>query len=90
MNNDKLYYVQNVERGYAMNSVFWWKHDDNGYTCDVRAAKKFTEHEANKLVKDRNKYRMYGTDYIDGLVQYHVDAQDLSAGRFKPHTMMGL
>lgn len=81
-----LYYIQNVERGYCGNSVYWWKEDDNGYTLDIRVAKKFTHDEAWKLVNGRNKYKMFLVSHIDKLVQHHIDIQDLNANRKIPWT----
>jgi hypothetical protein len=88
--SEQLYYIQNVERGFVGNSVQWWRHNGSGYTCDVRAARKFTEAEALNLVQDRLKYAMHRCEYIDGLVQHHIDMQDLRYSRLVPHTIADL
>lgn len=88
--SEQLYYIQNVERGFVGNSVQWWRWNGSGYTCDVRAAKKFTEAEALDLVKDRHKYAMHRCEYIDSIVQHHVDMQDLNQLHLVPHTIRDL
>lgn len=88
--SEPLYYLQNVERGYVGNSLQWWKWDNNGYTCDIRAAKKFTADEIKELTDGRKKYKGWKVDFIDNLVQHHIDMQDVRAGREKPHTVLGV
>ena len=90
MLNEELYYIQNVERGYVGNSVQWWKWNSNGYTCDLRAAKKFSESEALELIKDRNKYKMHRCKYVNGIIQHHVDSQDLTKSNLQPHSLDGM
>lgn len=86
----ETYYIENVERGTVGNSVQWWKWNNNGYTCDIRAARIFNEKDALELVKDRKKYKMHRTNYINSLVQYHVDMQDLNHASLIPHTLVGM
>lgn len=83
----KLYYIENRERGCVGNSVLWWAFNDNGYTCDIKAAKKFDEDEALELVRPDKKFMMHRVEHIDQLVQHHIDIQDLRAGRKEPHTL---
>ena len=83
---DNLFYLENKERGCVGNSIQWWKIGDSGYTCDIRAARKFTEDEVAEI-KIGNKFEAHLTDWIDKLVQYHVDVQDVRAGRMAPHTL---
>lgn len=88
--SEERFYVQNVERGYVGNSLQWWRFNDNGYTCDIRAAKKFTKQEAEELCVGRNKYAMWECGYIEKLVQHHIDMQDLRHDSLIPHTMIGV
>lgn len=84
---EKLFYLQNVERGFVGNSVQWYRQDGKGYVCDTRAAQKFTQEEADKMTAETKKYKAWPCELIDGLVQHHVDMQDLRAGRTRPWTM---
>jgi len=89
--SEELYYIENKDRGHVGNSILWWKWDDHGYTCDVRAAKKFSEKDALRAVADHSKYAMHRCKYIDSIVQYHIDFQDLHRSHtIIPHTLDGL
>lgn len=73
----KLFYIQDVSRGYVGNSLMWWKHDNCGYVCDIRKAKVFTEEEAIDLCKFADDLRMWDKDYIDERIQHHIDMQTI-------------
>ena len=73
--NERLYYVQDP-RSYVGNSMLWWKHDNRGYTCEIRKARVFTETE----IKDMDSIQFgekvaYPKHLIDGRIQHHIDMQ---------------
>lgn len=87
MAKKKQYYVRNKERGFVGNCCLWWQWDDNGYTCDIRAAKVFLDSELEGI-RGNPKYAIYEIGMINNLVQHHIDFQDLRAKRKVPHTML--
>lgn len=81
----KQFYVQRHGRGssdgqpsYVGNSMLWWKHDDNGYVCDIREARVWSDEDSARLIEeDRGfKYARWPKELIDGIVQHHIDIQD--------------
>ena len=86
-NTDTLYYVQNFSQGMVGNSMLWWKHDNCGYVCDVRKAKKFTKEEIDNMtsVIDGDK-KAWPVEMIDDLIQHHVDFQYCNDGNYQPKT----
>jgi len=87
--SDQMFYLQNVERGYVGNSVQWWKWNNCGYVCDIRAARKFTQDEINGF-NPGVKFKAWPVEQIDALVQHHIDMQDLRHGSTTPHSLDGL
>jgi len=78
----KEYYIQDI-RSYVGNSMIWWEKNNNGYVCDIRKARVFTEAQARKICSGRGKYartsqyhRMWPKDYIDKRIEHHIDMQD--------------
>ncbi len=73
--NHALYYVQDP-RSHVGNSMLWWKHDNCGYTCDIRNARVFTESEIKEMHSiisgDKKAFRK---EIIDGRIQHHIDKQ---------------
>ncbi len=72
--NEK-YYVQDA-RGNVGNSMLWWKHDNCGYTTDLREAKVFTVMEIAKMysIADGTK-KAWPKEYIDERIEHHIDMQ---------------
>lgn len=83
--SDELYYVQNSSRGMVGNSMLWWKHNNCGYVCDVRKARKFTKAEIDKMESVINgEKKAWPVVMIDELVQHHVDFQYCNSGNYQP------
>jgi hypothetical protein len=86
----ELFYLQC--RGVVGNSVLWWALNDQGYTCDIRCARVWTQEEidAKQL---RSFERVWPKELVDRVVQHHIDIQDLTyvdnIGRTAdyPHTL---
>ena len=74
----ELYYVENIERGVVGNCLLWWKKNNNGYVCDLKEAKKFSQEEAFDLCNSSpRKYRPWKASEIEKIIQHHVDIQSL-------------
>lgn len=70
------FYIQTT-MGFVGNSMMWWKHDNCGYSCDIRNARVFTESEAKLICpKNHRDKRMWPKRYIDERVAHHIDMQD--------------
>lgn len=66
--NKELFYVQTL--GYCGNACFWWKHNNKGYTVDIRQAKKFTKQEIiNRNLLNNQEYTIWSCEYIDKLIE---------------------
>ena len=71
----KKYYLQ-CNRGYVGNSVMWWAINDQGYTCDIRCARVWTQAEID--AKEMRSIDVpWEKETIERLVQHHIDFQDL-------------
>lgn len=66
------YYIQD-SRQVVGNSMVWWR--ESGYTCDLLQAKVFDKDEATRICDNRDTDKMWEKDYIDFLIQHHVDVQ---------------
>ena len=62
---EEKYYIRN--EGYLGNALMWWKEGNNGYTCDIRQAGKYTKEQAENIC-ERPQDTAYKCDYIDGLL----------------------
>ena len=62
---EEKYYIRN--EGYLGNALMWWKEGNNGYTCDIRQAGKYTKEQAENICK-RPQDTAYKCEYIDGLL----------------------
>jgi len=78
----QLFYIQD-RRNYVGNSMLWWEENNNGFFCDIRKARIFTEAEARKICRGRGRYartsrylKMWPKDYIDKRISHHIDMQD--------------
>lgn len=83
---EKQYYIRN--EGYLGNALLWWKFDNNGYTCDIRQAGKYSFEEAEEICR-RPQDTAYEVEYIDNLLESKkliIDCQyvDSSQQLFKP------
>lgn len=60
----EFYYIQ---YGYADNVAYWWKHNNQGYSCNLAEAKRFTEKEMKQVIHSPNqhKYKAWKCSYID-------------------------
>lgn len=70
------FYIQDT-RSYVGNSMLWWKEDNCGYVCDIRKAKVFGTREAEILCEHTDSFKMWPKDYIDTLIEHHIDMQDV-------------
>lgn len=73
---EELFYIQDKARGYVGNCMVWWKHNNQGYVCDIREAKVWTKEEAETRLQDQDDLRMWPKKYIDERVKHHIDMQD--------------
>ncbi len=64
---DKKYYIQN---GIVGNCILWWAKDDRGYTCEIEKAEQYTEEEADKRV--RHKEKKWPIDLVQACIIQHV------------------
>jgi hypothetical protein len=72
-----LYYLQ--VRGYAGNSLLWWKNGRHGYTADIKQAHVFTKEEAFAQAKVRPTEDFpWKKGYIDAHLQHHVNSETVS------------
>lgn len=71
---DQLYYLQ--VRGFAGNSLIWWRKGRCGYTADIQQAHVFTEAEAFAQQRCRpDEDSPWRKDYIDSILQHHVHCE---------------
>ena len=79
---NKEYYIERHASGRVGNCLLFWKRDDNGYVCDLKDARIFTEEEASELIeKDGGvKYTAWNKHELDIISAEHVDHQKLRDG----------
>ncbi len=79
MSGPRKYYVQRHGSGFVGNSLVWWRFDSNGYTCDLKKAKVWSEGGSADLIESDGgaKYTRWPKDQIDQIIQHHVDIQDV-------------
>ena len=72
---EQKYYVQDA-RSFVGNSMLWWKHNDCGYTPDLREAKVFSLLEVSRMhsIQDGTK-KAWPKEYIDARQEAHIDMQ---------------
>lgn len=75
---DELYYIQSL--GYVGNCLLWWKKGGSGYTCNLDDAGIFSMKEASALTS-REEDIFWPKDYVDSVVERHVDCQDLDPSK---------
>lgn len=73
----ELYYIQDA-RQFCGNSVFWWKPEGNGYTCDLDEAWKVTREKAESMTRHRPGVDVaWPVASIDAGTARHFDMQKL-------------
>jgi hypothetical protein len=72
----KTFYVQN---GTVENCMQWWKYDNCGYTCDIKHARIFAKDELREI--HFRQFAVWPKDYIDSLIEFHVDIQPVNLRR---------
>jgi len=73
------YYVERKASGYVGNCLLWWRHNNCGYTCDLKDAKIFEADDPKlKSIFNDEKYRLWDKEYIDYCATRHVDHQNLN------------
>ena len=70
----ELFYLQD-SRSFCGNDVFWWAHNNAGYTTDLRKAKVFTKDEAQRQHNCRETDIPWPKEYIDARTRPAVDMQ---------------
>lgn len=78
---DELYYLQNVRYGYFGNSPYWWEKNNSGYTPWLDEAKKFTNEEADKVIRSTqgsHEWKKWRVTEIDRTARRIADVQTLS------------
>ena len=85
---DRTKYVIVDKRLTCGNSVFFWCHDSQGYTLDLRMAGIYSKAKAEEICKNRESDVMFKYSDVLKLVQHHVDCQDLYRKEMpkEPHT----
>ncbi len=74
---DEMFYVQN---GYVGNSVSWWRLENNGYTCDLDKAQKYTRQQIlEQFVNGREEDRIWAASHVEQHIRQHVDSQYLDS-----------
>ena len=46
-----MFFLQNETAGYVGNSPLWWRDGGSGYTDNLNEAQKFTEKEADDIIR---------------------------------------
>lgn len=80
------YYIQNKDRGYLGNAIFFWKKGCNGYTVDLNQSEIFTEEEAAEICKgDPSKNKAWPVEYINSNkgIQKIIDSQYIDEKNIK-------
>jgi|GEM_PF-6036135 len=74
-----FYYIERHASGRVGNCLLFWKEGDNGYSCDISEARKFTRKEARELIiSDRNqKYTAWVGIFLDDISVMHINHQRL-------------
>lgn len=74
------------------NSVFFWRKNAMGYTCEFRGAHLFSKDDAIRIEKGGDKFKAFPYREVVKLVQHHIDFQDLYSEqlREKPHPLNNL
>lgn len=81
----KFYILQNLDRGFLGNSPCFWL-ERGGYGQWIDQARKFTEEEADKIIRSTSsshKFKKWDWDLIDQVGQRTVDIQDLPVNEFQ-------
>lgn len=76
VNIPEYYYIQ---QGYVGNMCYWWKANNQGYTCEIREAREFTKAEMSKIMDEdyKNKYTAWKCSYIKDNILAKVHAIDM-------------
>ena len=74
----RRYYIQNAKQ-YVGNSVLWWRPHGAGYTTNLKEAGTYIARDLEGL--HPKEHIPWPDDYVRTLVEQHVDAQKLSAGK---------
>ena len=71
------YYVENIQRGRVGNCLLFWRKGGHGYSCNLAEAEVFPEGSPllESLAEDKEKYRVWPKEYLDGNTVTHVDHQ---------------
>ena len=73
------YFLQNVGCGYAGDALIFWR-DGGGYSPNIDEAKKFTENEADSMIratKGSHNFRKWKIEDIQKASHRVVDLHDL-------------
>ncbi len=74
--NDELFYIQT--KGYVGNCILFWRLKDQGYTCHLSDAQKYTREEAESRCRP-GEDRMIPVSVVEGAASLMVDHQRLGA-----------
>jgi hypothetical protein len=72
----KKFYLQH--KGYCGNCLLWWKHNNCGYTCNIKEAKVFSEEEADAKCRQSDLLKKWDKEYIDAHAELHANIDTLN------------
>ncbi len=78
VNQNKVYYLQNVTAGYIGNSPLFWEKTGSGYTPNLDIAKLFSKKEAEEIIQttsSSHKFVMWHRDECLEASYRTVDSQ---------------
>lgn len=78
--NESLFFLQNQSMGYVGNFPYWWL-SSGGYGPVISEAKKFTEQEADSMIRsssDSHRFAKWPVDQVLGVACHVVDSQLLN------------
>jgi hypothetical protein len=78
-----LFFLQHGKQ-FVGNSPLWWA-DPSGYTTHINKAKRFTQDEAEQIIrstKSSHDFRMWEVPYVLAAATLQVDAQNLGTNPY--------
>jgi len=61
-----MYYIQNTDRGFLGNAIFFWGLGGRGYTADLNKAQKYTEEDARVIcLGNPEKNKAWPVEYLE-------------------------
>ncbi len=70
------YFIQRTGH-YWGNSVVWWRPKRAGYTCYLNDAGRYSEEDAQRIIRHSPEEKMWPCHVIESLAKLTVDAEDM-------------